>query len=240
MNFEPPDRLPVCDALWDGLQRDWVEEGMPAGVSPADHFAWDLESMFIDASARFDMVVHSRAAGRITFADRAGYTIAKEDGRSGTLHFLDHKTKTRNDWEKLTRPRMVLDDPSGTARIDSAGYFGHFDPYPTWAEAKQKFDATYARGRFVTFAAYGPWEATWRHCALDRLLLNVLDEPEWCADMFATYTTLLIAVLQRALDLGLKPDGIFLVEDMGFKTSLLISPRTWDALLRPCYERIAA
>jgi uroporphyrinogen decarboxylase len=38
----------------------------------------------------------------------------------------------------------------------------------------------------------------------------------------------------------MKPDGIFLVEDMGFKTSLLISPRTWDALLRPCYEQINA
>jgi uroporphyrinogen decarboxylase len=38
----------------------------------------------------------------------------------------------------------------------------------------------------------------------------------------------------------MKPDAIFLVEDMGFKTSLLISPKTWDALLRPCYERINA
>ena len=164
----------------------------------------------------------------------------KADGRSGTLDFQDHKTKTRDDWENVTKPRMVLDDPSGTARIDSASYFCHFDPYPTWAEAKEKFDAIYARGRFVTFAAYGPWEATWRHHAMDELLLDVLEDPEWCADMFATYTNLLLAVLQRSLDHGMKPDGLFLVEDMGFKTSLLISPKTWDALLRPCYERINA
>jgi uroporphyrinogen decarboxylase len=220
------------------LQQDWTQEGMPAGVTPADHFGWDIEGMSIDASARFDMVIHSRADGFITFEDRAGYTVTKADGRSGTLHFLSHKTKTRDDWEKITKPLLTLDDPSGTARIDSASYFGHFDPYPTWDEAKRRFDTLHARGRFVTFTAYGPWEATWRHHALDELLLDVVQEPGWCADMFATYTDLLIAVLQRGLDLGMKPDGLFLIEDMGFKTSLLISPKTWDALLRPCYERI--
>lgn len=47
LNFQTPDRLPVCDALWDGLREDWIQEGMPADVSPADHFGWDLEPMFI-------------------------------------------------------------------------------------------------------------------------------------------------------------------------------------------------
>jgi len=238
LNFETPDRLPVCDALWDGLQEVWVEEGMPAGVSPTDHFAWDIESMFIDASPRFDTVIHSRSNGWITFDDRAGYTVAKADGKSGTLDFLDHKTKTRDDWENVTKPRLVLDDPSGTSRIDSTSYFCHIDPYPTWAQAKEKFDAIHARGRFVLFTAYGPWEAAWRHRGLDTQLFGVLDEPEWCADMFATHTGLLLDILQRGVDLGMRPDGIFLPEDMGYKTALLLGTRTWDALLRPCYERI--
>jgi uroporphyrinogen decarboxylase len=240
LNFEAPDRLPVNDALWDGLQQDWTQEGMPAGVSPADHFGWDIESMFIDASPRFETVVLSRRDGWITFEDRAGYTVSKADGRSGTLDFLDHKTRTREDWERETKPRMLLDDPSGKARIDAASYFCHLNPYPTWAEAKGKFDTIYGRGRFVQFAAYGPWEATWRHHAMEALLVDVMDQPDWCAEMFSTYTTLLIGVLQRGVDLGMKPDGLFLVEDMGFKTSLLVSPRTWDALLRPCYERISS
>ena len=41
--------------------------------------------------------------------------------------------------------------------------------------------------RFVLFTAYGPWEATWRHHALDEMLVEILDEPEWCPDMFNTY-----------------------------------------------------
>jgi uroporphyrinogen decarboxylase len=238
LTFQRPDRLPISDSLWDGLQAEWVQEGMPAGVSPADHFGWDIESLFIDASARFDMVLKSRQDGYLTYEDRAGYTVKKLDGKSGTLQFLDYKTKTRTDWEMVTKPRMILDDPSGSARIDSASYFCHFDAYPRWEEAKRRFDAIYARGRFVQFAAYGPWEATWRHHAMAELLIDVFDDPDWCADMFATYTDLLIQVLRRGIDHGMKPDGIFLVEDMGFKTSLLISPDTWDQLLRPCYARL--
>ena len=42
LHFERPDRLPVNDALWDGLQDEWVKEGMPEGVSPTDHFDWDI------------------------------------------------------------------------------------------------------------------------------------------------------------------------------------------------------
>ncbi len=240
LNFERPDRLPVSDSLWDGVQQDWIGEGMPPGVSPADHFGWDVESMFIDASPRFDTVIHSRAGGSITFEDRAGYTVTKADGRGGTLDFVEHKTATREAWESLTKPRMTLHDPSGTARLDSTGYFFHLDPYPSWEEARRRHAAASARGRFLSFVAYGPWEATWRHRGLTNLLVDVLDEPEWCADMFATYTDLLIAVLQNGADLGMSPDGLFLVEDMGFKTSLLISPEAWDRLLRPSYERIGA
>ena len=113
-------------------------------------------------------------------------------------------------------------------------------PIRVGPEAKAKFDALYARGRFVAFTAYGPWEAVWRHRGLDTQLMAVLDEPGWCAEMFAAHTTLFLEILQRCLDLGMKPDGIFLPEDMGFKTSLLLGVRTWDALLRPCYERIGA
>lgn len=240
LNFERPDRLPVSDALWDGLQDVWITEGMPADVSAADHFDWDIASMFIDASPRFDTIIHSRKEGMITFEDRSGYTVTKTDGIGGTLDFIDHKTKSEEDWYNITKPKMILNDPTGTARIDSSSYFCHIDDYPSWEEAKQKYDQIYAQDRFVLFTAYGPWEATWRHYAMDELLMDVLEEPEWCADMFNTYTDLLLDVLQRGLDEGMKPDGLYIPEDMGFKTSLLINPNTWDALLKPCYQRIGA
>jgi uroporphyrinogen decarboxylase len=134
---------------------------------------------------------------------------------------------------------MTMDTNPDEARIDSASYFCHLDPYPSWPEVKKQFDALYAaRDRFLLFTAYGPWEATWRHHGMEDLLMDALAEPEWCAEMFETYTSLLLDVLQACLDRGMKPDGIYIPEDMGFKTGLMIGPSTWDRLLRPCYERI--
>ncbi len=238
LHFERPDRLPVSDALWDGLQDEWIAEGMPDGISAADHFGWDISSMFLDVSPRFPTRVLERSGGMITYEDSFGYTVRKSDGRSGTLDFLSHKTETRDDWEHLVKPRMTMDNTPGEARIDSASYFCHLDPYPAWGEAKAKYEAIQARERFLLFTAYGPWEATWRHHGMEDLLMDVLTESEWCADMFETYTTLLLDVLQACLERGMKPDGIYVPEDMGFKTGLMIGPATWDRLLRPCYERI--
>ena len=70
LNFERPDRLPVSDALWDGLQDEWIAEGMPAGVSPADHFDWDISNMFLDISPRFPTRILARSGGMITYEDR--------------------------------------------------------------------------------------------------------------------------------------------------------------------------
>jgi len=238
LNFERPDRLPVSDALWDGLQDEWIAEGMPAGVSPADHFDWDISNMFLDVSPRFPTRILARSGGMITYEDRFGYTVKKSDGRSGTLDFLSHKTRTQDDWETLVKPRMTMDTSPEQARIDSASYFCHLDRYPSWEEAREKYDVIHAQDRFLLFTAYGPWEATWRHHGMEDLLMDALAEPEWCADMFESYTTLLLDVLQACVARGMVPDGIYIPEDMGFKTGLMIGPSTWDRLLRPCYERI--
>jgi hypothetical protein len=48
---------------------------------------------------------------------------------------------------------MVLDDSSCTARIDSASYFCHLAPYPSWAGAKEQFDRIHANGRFCPATA---------------------------------------------------------------------------------------
>ena len=126
----------------------------------------------------------------ITYEDRFGYTVKKSDGRSGTLHFLSHKTRTQDDWEKLVKPRMTMDTCPEQARIDSASYFCHLDRYPSWEEAREQYDVIHAQDRFLLFTAYGPWEATWRHHGMEDLLMDALAESEWSADMFEIYTTL--------------------------------------------------
>jgi len=214
---------------------------MPETVSPADHFGFDVEMLFIDASPRFPMRVLERAEGLVTYQDRYGYTARKSEEGESTLDFLSHQNSSREVWEREIRPRLVLsDDPEEPARLDDRQYFGHFDPYPTWDAALEKYRTSRARGRYQLFMVYGPWEALWRMRGLEASLMDLVEDPDWVGEMVAVYVDLLLATVERCCALGAVPDGLFLAEDLGCTTGPLFSPRSWDELFRAHLARLGA
>ena len=123
--FNPPDQLPRNDSPWTQTVDRWRREGLLVGVEVEDFFQFDISSMFVDASPRFEMKILDRSGGMITYEDRYGYTIRKVESGESTMQFLDHKNKNRETWEKIIKPRMVL-STDDLARIDDHQYFGHF------------------------------------------------------------------------------------------------------------------
>ena len=234
LRFERPDQLPCHESPWEQTLTAWHEQGLPTDVTLEDFFGFDLAFMYVDASPRFEQKVLSREAGRITYEDRSGYTISKPEGISSTLQFLGHRTGDKEAWERITKPRLVLsDDPSETARVDAASYFGHFDPYPTWAEAHRKYRELRATERYVLFVCYGPWEATWRHRGMENLLMDTVLDSDWVRDMAETFQDLVVAILKRCLEWDMKPDGILTVDDLGTSVAPMISPASWASIFKP-------
>ena len=238
--FERPDRLPCNESLWDGTIEVWRAEGMPADMSATDYFDFDLCFMSLDASPRLEQKILRRQDGYITYKDRFGYTVRKQDGISASMEFSNHVTSDRQAWERI-KPRFTLSDaPDEPARLDEASYFAHFDPYPSWRQVREKYDRLYATDRYMLFNVYGPWEATWRHRGMENLLMDVATDPDWVREMGETYVDLVLAVLERSLEHGIRPDGVFLVEDLGSTRSTLISPASWRNVYRPLWERMGA
>lgn len=238
LRFERPDRLPCNESFWDGTLDAWRKQGMPSDVEPADVFDFDLCTMFLDASPRLEQKILDRGDGYITYEDRFGYTVRKLDGLSGTMDFLDHATADRDAWDRIQRRFTLSADPDAPARIDGASYFAHFDAYPSWTGAAEQYRTLRATDRYMLFAAYGPWEATWRHRGMERLLFDVAEQPDWVAQMARTYQDLVLAILQRCLDERMKPDGFLMVEDLGWNLSMLMSPTTWRTILKPSVARL--
>ena len=120
--------------------------------------------------------------------DRVGYTVRKAKGKSRTFEVLDHVTHDRESWEKVKERFVIGADDS--ARIDDASYFLHMDPYPSWAEARQKYERLRGNDRYLLFAAYGGYEFTWRHRGYEELLMDTAGDPEFVAEMTArTWTS---------------------------------------------------
>jgi len=235
---EPPDRLPCDESFWEDTIEAWREQGFPRDVAPADYFDFDLRFMYLDTSPRFEQKVLAREGPYVTYADRFGYTVKKFADRCSTMEFRNHVTQDRAAWEHV-RPRFVLsDDPAEPARIDDASCFAHLDPYPTWEQAVEKYQRLYSTNRYLLFAAYGPWESTWRHRGYENLLTDVMDDPDWVREMADTHQALVIAVLKRCIDRGMKPDGFFAVDDLGHTGGLLMSPDSWRGIFRPAVERL--
>jgi uroporphyrinogen decarboxylase len=238
LRFERPDRLPCNESFWDGTIAQWRTEGAPDDVEAADYFDFDICTMSLDASPRFELEILERGDGMITYRDRFGYTLRKQDGISASMEFSDHVTRDQEAWERI-KPRFALsDDPNEPARIDDASYFAHFDPYPTWDEAVAKYERLRATDRYMLFQCYGPWEATWRHRAMQDLLMDLALEPDWVEDMARTYIDLVISILRRCIEVGMKPDGMFLIEDLGTTRAMLLSPASWEKVLKPSCAKL--
>lgn len=239
IRHEPVDRLPVQDELWLQVPALWKQQGLPEDTSPEDFLGFDFTDMFLDTSPRLEQKIVHRDGEYIIYDDCFGYRVRKLEGKSGTLDFLSFQTTDKSVWESLIRPGFTL-NPDAPARIDSSSYFAHLDPYPTWPEAVEKYRGRYATDRFVLFHVYGPWEATWRHRGLDALLLDIALDPEWVKEMADVYMDHLLNILKHCLKLGMRPDGLFLVEDLGCNRGLLFSPDMWRKTYRKIFEKLGA
>ncbi|MDR2786698.1 MAG: hypothetical protein LBB83_12380, partial [Treponema sp.] len=249
----PVDRVPRHEDFWDTTIQEFQNQGMPklgpmpmidaggllkpAGNPAGDFFGFDIDSLYLDISMRLPMKILEDDGERYTVKDRYGWTAQKYKNRSSSMHFIDHVTKTKDDWEAL-KDRMSL-NPGDVSRLDSESYYIHFTPYPSWQGAKNIYDAFRKREKYLMFVCYGPYECTWRHHGYEATLMDLITEPEWMEEMLSRAADLIIDCLEHSIKLGMKPDGLFICEDMGEMRSTLFSPEIYRDILKPLHKKLA-
>jgi len=249
---KPLDRIPRYDAFWEDAIGRWEREGLRlpepmtitvnGEVKPIDtpinqYFEFDIAPLYMDVSMRFPTGLVADDGVKITVADRCGYTAQKFKGRASSMHFISHMVEDDEDWESY-KDRLRL-DPEDTARVDSESYYLHTKEYPTWEGFVEIFRAYRKLDKFIPVNVYGPWEAAWRHHGYEASLMDLIAEPEMMAEMFGRIPDLTIATVKKMLELGCKPDAVWLVEDMGGTHTTLFSPKIFDELLFPCHKKLA-
>ncbi len=233
---KPLDRVPRFDSFWEDTLTAWRGQGLPADADPDEFFGWDMRMMYLDASMRAEQKLLSEDGEFVVFQDRAGYTVRKMVGKSRALEWLDHVTKDKAAWD--TSKDGFAFDPTASARIDTKSYFAHMDPYPAWGEVQHNYDALRATGNAVVYVVYGPWESTWRHRGYEQLMLDMAMDPDWVREMAEAQVELVIEILRHCVHLDMKPDALFLVDDVACNRGLLFSPDMWRAAFRPLYKRL--
>jgi len=233
---QEPDRIGLWDAYWTDTLARWRTEGLPPESTPERLLGFDFDVLFMDASLRLPERLLEDTPDYTIREDKHGFTGKQWKGHAGALGYLSHAVTGWDDWRRL-RPRLEVGF-GGTARIGPVSYFEPFTTHPTWEEMGRQFAALRSGGRFILLHVYGPFEATWRKHGFEQSLMSLVLEPALMADMFEAHTDLVIATLEKARALGIVPDGLFLVEDLGVNTGLMFSRKHYRALLHAAHRRL--
>ena len=234
--FEEPDRIGLADSFWEDTLTRWQMEGMPQEVKANDFFGFDFDWLYMDCSLRLPEQLVEETNEYTIREDKHGFTAKQWKGRAGALGYLDHKVKTRQDWERL-KDRLDVNF-GNTSRINTISYFEPFVQYPTWDEMASKFQQVRRRQRYIVLWVYGPHEANWRKHGFEETLMDMVLDPGLIADMSRAHVDLVIESLRKGLEYGIKPDGIMFAEDLGINTGPMFSPKAYETILFPEHRRL--
>ncbi len=218
LRHEEADRIPIHDSPWAATIDRWHTEGLPAGVNPSDYFGYELANYGPDTSPMYPTEILSEDEEYITERDSYGGIRKNHRDLSTTPMIIDYPCKRREDWEK-TKQRLSPND----YRVD-------------WVTGLQTFYREHSRGKFFMYSAAVGYDKIQKYVASVRLLQAVIREPDWVVDMYKADAELAMKMCDRMIKGGFKFDGAFLFCDLGYRTGLFFSPRSYEDQLHPVFK----
>ena len=214
------DRVPILDSPWSQTIDRWVSEGMPT----RDYIGFfDLDRtgrIGADYSPRYpEKVVEETDEYRI-YTTGWGATLKSWKHIASTPDFLDFKVKDRVAWSEA-KARMA---PSRD-RV-------------RWDYLKENYPKWQSEGRWITAGMWFGFDVThsWM-VGTERVLVAMLEDPDWCFDIFNTFLDLNIAMLDMIWDEGYKFDEVSWPDDMGYKGTTFFSLNLYRELVKPVQKR---
>lgn len=216
-----PDRVPILDDPWGTTWERWRKEGYPQGADPADFFGWDrVAGIHIDNSPRYPVKVLEENDQQKICTTAWGTTLKTLKNKGGVPEFEAFTITDPDSW-KEAKKRMTP-DPS---RIDWEKLKTN---YPKW---KQQGAWIKANGWFG-YDVFASWIVGY-----ERVLMAMIEEPEWCQDMFRTALDLDLAMMDMLWEKGYTFDSFDWPDDLGYRNGLLFSLNTYREVSKPIHKK---
>jgi uroporphyrinogen decarboxylase len=216
-----PDRVPLFDSYWTTTVERWRREGLPPYVSPHDYFGTnDVVRIGGDYTLQMPERLLEEQPNLRTYWDSEG--ALRKDlhlAEGWTSQWLDFTIKTREDW-RAHKHRLAFNE----SRVSEAAL-------AAYRRARQA-------GQFVCYSAHACFHPTWARLGMTRMLMLMLDEPDFIHELYAAHTQLVIDLFEGMRRLGMAFDGAFLADDLGYKAAPLISPALYRELVLPYHKRL--
>lgn len=218
---KPADRVPVIDSPWGATIERWQKEGMPKDVDWTDFFGMDkVVHIGADNSPRFEQKTLEESDEHIIRTTQWGATLKSWKHAASTPDFLNFTVVDRPSWQ-IAKARM-------TPTRDRVNWDMLAANYKTWRDRGCWIEAGLWFGFDVTHA----WMV-----GTERLLMAMVEDPDWCVDMFNHFLDVNLALLEMVWDAGYTFDAVKWPDDMGFKGKQFFSVNMYRDLLKPVHKR---
>jgi uroporphyrinogen decarboxylase len=215
------DRVPIIDSPWGATIERWEREGMPQGMSFVDFFGLDkIAHIGVDNSPRYPIEIVEETDEYIINTTSWGATLKNWKHIASTPEFLDFKIDGPDSWREAKDRMTPSRDRIPWARLEQ--------DYPMWRKEGYWIEA----GLWFGFDVTHSWTV-----GTERLLMALLDDPEWCVDMFNHFLDVNTALLDAVWDAGYTFDEVTWPDDMGYKLNQFFSVSTYRRLLKPVHKR---
>ncbi|NPV09925.1 MAG: hypothetical protein HPY83_18430 [Anaerolineae bacterium] len=243
LSFQEPDRVPITDSPWTATVDRWYEEGLPRDVTAAEYFGYELVNFGSDTTPMFPIKVLEETDEYVIETTSEGGVRRNHKDYSTTPEIIDYPCKTREDWERI-KPRLI----PGKHRVDWTGEglpyrqeglrARHEPERPSWYKGLDGCRQARADGKFVCYSAAIGYDKIQSYVATERLLMAIIDEPDWVVDMYETDADLALAQYEIMTEGGFEFDGAFMYCDLGYRNGLLFSPKHYEQQLHPVFKRV--
>ncbi len=216
------------DSRWqeDGRQVAVTEAGTyPEPVAPWRVFGYDMAQ----AGGWFDCMPRRGVNELVAETDEwevrrngAGAAFKYWKHKSGTPEHVDFLMASRDVWDRDYRPLLLDLDPK---RIDVEA-------------ARKSLAEARAAGVWTHYGHLGVWEALRGSLGDIALYENVLLDPDWIRDIVDVYTAFFISHFDCLIAAAGMPDGIWIYDDLGYRSGLFASPGVLDRLIFPFHRSL--
>ena len=215
------DRVPIIDSPWPATIERWQQEGMPEDVSFVDYFGLDqVAGISVDNSPQYEEKVVEETGEYKIHTTKWGATLKNWKHAASTPGFLDFTIVDPDSWEKAKECIRPERD-----RINWEHLKSH---YKIWKEMGYWIEA----GLWFGFDVTHSWIV-----GTERVLIALVEKPEWCMDMFSHLLEVNLALLEMVWDAGYKFDSVRWPDDMGYKRNQFFSVNMYRNLLKPFHQR---
>ena len=215
------DKVAMWDFPWPGTLARWHREGMPQNIGYEDYFDVDRVSrIVVDNSPQYPEYIVEENEEFVTCMTKWGGIEKNFKNQDSTPDFVGYSIIDQDIW--LEAKKRMIPTPDRIPWDYLKANYGKWREEGHWILA----DCAFGFNHLLSYVV-----------GTERLLIAMMEEPDWVADMLVHSLDVNTALLDMAWEAGYTFDMFNIREDMGYSHSQFFSVETYRELIKPVHKK---